>query len=244
MIILLVYTNTYELLSPPPVGISLIVKPLLKAGHRVHVLDFMKIKDTDAELVSALKEHKPDLVGFSLRNIDTQNYSDTKGFVPDYVRWVKIANRFAPTIIGGSAVMSMPEEIFERLSSTYAMVGQGDKAFPMFLEELPKRSSGFKTPGLMWWENDSIRCNEGLLNGYNDGGTIDWSVIDLKRYKKSFFNGCVITKTGCPHRCLFCDAGASFGKSWVPRDPVIILEDLRRDAKEYRLNRLDYFFIA
>ncbi len=243
MKLLLVYGNTYELLSPPPVGISLITKPLLNAGHTVHVLDLMKVKDTDSLLVSALKEHKPDFVGFSFRNIDTQKYADTKGFVPDYVRWVKIANKYAPTIIGGSAVMSMPEEIFERVSPTYAMVGQGDKAFPMFLEELKIRTSGFKTPGLMWRENGSIRCNEGLLNGYPEGGTIDWSVIDLKRYKKSYFNCCVITKTGCPHRCLFCDAGASFGTSWVPREPEAILEDLRRDARDYKFNRLDYFFI-
>lgn len=240
---LLVNGNTYEFLSPPPVGISLLTKPLLNAGHSVHVLDLMKVKEPEAVLVSALKKYKPDIAGFSLRNIDTQSYSDTKGFVADYVRWVKIANKSAPTIIGGSAVMSMPEEIFQRVSSTYAMVGQGDKAFPMFLEEFKNRTSGFKTPGLMWRENDSIRCNKGLLNGYTKGGTIDWSVIDLKRYKKSYFNSCVITKTGCPHRCLFCDAGASFGTSWVPREPEAILEDLRRDAKEYKLNRLDYFFI-
>ena len=108
MKILLVYGNTYEFLSPPPVGISLLTKPLQNAGHKVHVLDFMKVKDTDALLMSALKEHKPDIVGFSLRNMDNQNYKEAKDFIPDYTRWVEIANRTAPTIIGGSAVMSMP----------------------------------------------------------------------------------------------------------------------------------------
>ena len=243
MKILLVYGNTYDFLSPPPVGISLLTKPLQNAGHKVHVLDFMKVKDTDAVLMSLLKEYKPDIVGFSLRNIDKQKYPDTRGFIPDYVRWVKIANQTAPTIIGGSAVMSMPEEIFERVSSTYGMVGQGDKTFPMFLEELRNRTTGFETPGIMWRENGSIHCNKGLLNGYPDGGTIDWSMIDFKRYRKSYFNCCVITKTGCPHRCLFCDAGASFGSTWAPREPEAILEDLRRDAREYSFNRLDYFFI-
>ena len=68
-------------------------------------------------------------------------------------------------------------------------------------------------------------------------------MIDFKRYRKSYFNCCLITKTGCPHRCLFCDAGASFGSSWAPRPPEAILEDLNRDAKEYKFNRLDYFFI-
>ncbi len=243
MKILLVYGNTYEFLSPPPVGISLLTQPLQNAGHTVHLLDFMKVKDTDAELTAALERHTPDLVGFSLRNIDSQKYPDTMDFIPDYARWVKIANRTAPTIIGGSAVMSMPEEMFEHVGATYGMAGQGDKTFPLFLEELKDRTSGFDTPGLMWREDGNIRCNQGLLDGYPDGGTIDWSMIDMKRYKKSYFNCCVITKTGCPHRCLFCDAGASFGSSWAPRKPEAILEDLRRDAREYRFNRLDYFFI-
>ncbi len=243
MKVLLVYGNTYEFLSPPPIGISLLTKPLRDAGHEVHVLDFMKVKNTDALLAAALEKHKPDLVGFSLRNIDTQKYLDIQDFIPDYVRWVNIANRRAPTIIGGSAVMSMPEEMFEHVGATYGMVGQGDKALPMFLEELKNRTSDFQTPGVMWRDNGNVRCNNGLLNGYSDGGTIDWSVIDFKRYRKSYFNCCVITKTGCPHRCLFCDAGASFGTTWAPRKPEAILEDLRRDAREYKFNRLDYFFI-
>ena len=243
MKILLVYGNTYEFLSPPPVGISLLTKPLQNAGHKVHVLDFMKVKDTDALLMSALKEHKPEIVGFSLRNMDNQNYKESKDFIPDYTRWVEIANRTAPTIIGGSAVMSMPEEIFERVSPTYGMVGQGNKAFPMFLEELENRTSGFETPGIMWREDGIIRRNSGLQDGYDNGGTIDWSMIDHKRYRKSYFNCSIITKTGCPHKCLFCDVGTSFGSSWAPRSPQAILEDLNRDAKEYKFNRLDYFFI-
>ncbi|MEW6601081.1 MAG: radical SAM protein, partial [Nitrospirota bacterium] len=218
-------------------------KPLQNAGHTVHVLDFMKVKDTDAVLVSALNKHKPDIVGFSLRNIDNQKYQGAQEFITDYVRWVQIANRTAPTIIGGSAVMSMPEKIFERVPSTYAMAGQGDRTFPMFLEELEIRTSGFETPGIMWRENGDIHRNEGLLNGYHDRGTIDWSVIDIRRYRKSYFNCCVITKTGCPHRCLFCDTGSSFGSSWETREPEAILDDLRRDAREYGFNRLDYFFI-
>ena len=154
-----------------------------------------------------------------------------------------MANEFAPTIIGGSAVMSMPEEIFERVGATYAMVGQGDRAFIEFLEEIEDGATTFKTPGLMWREEGHICRNPGILDGYPDGGAMDWSVIDFKRYRKSYMSCCVITKTGCPYNCLFCDVKASFGSSWVPREPEVILEDLRRDARDYKFNRFDYFFI-
>lgn len=243
MKVLLIYANTYDFLSPPPIGLSLLTGPLREAGHRVKLLDFMKEKDPDSLLSDTLDEFKPDIVGFSMRNMDNQSYLKPLDFVPDYERWVALAEETAPTIIGGSAVMSMPEELFDRVGATYAMVGQGDIAFPRFLGELESGATEFRAPGLMWREKGRIRSNPGLLDGYPGRGTIDWSVIDFKRYRKMYMNCCVITKTGCPHKCLFCDTGASFGTSYAPREPEAILEDLRRDAREYNFNRLDYFFI-
>ena len=56
-------------------------------------------------------------------------------------------------------------------------------------------------------------------------------------------NCCVVTKTGCPHRCLFCDAHETFGAEYRPRAPEDIVEDLRRDATERGFHTLDYIFI-
>lgn len=243
MDILLVYANTYEMLAPPPVGLSLLTQPLKRAGHRVRLLDLMKIPDPDECLASALTDRKPDIVGFSLRNLDNQSLVNTENYVPDYRRWVAMANRVAPTIIGGSAVMSAPEKMLERLDAAYALVGQADKALITFLAELEKKTTDFQTPGLMWQTENGLRSNPGLLNGYPGGGTIDWDSIDYPRYKKNYMNCCVITKTGCPYNCLFCDAGVSYGTSWSPREPESIIEDLRRDAVDYDFHRLDYFFI-
>ncbi|MCK5022321.1 MAG: cobalamin-dependent protein [Candidatus Pacebacteria bacterium] len=136
MKVLLVYANTYDFLLPPPVGLSLMTEPVRKAGHEVKLVDLMKEKDPDGILGAALKAFNPDVVGFSLRNLDNQNYREPEDFVPDYAHWVGMANEVAPTITGGSAVMTMSEELFKRVGATYGMVGQGDKAFPMFLKEL------------------------------------------------------------------------------------------------------------
>lgn len=68
-------------------------------------------------------------------------------------------------------------------------------------------------------------------------------MIDHRRYRASYNNACVVTKTGCPHRCAFCDAHASFGPRYAPRDPEAIVDDLRRDAAERGFHRGDYFFI-
>ncbi len=243
MKVLLVYANRFQLLAPPPVGLAVMLNPLRKAGHQVRIVEFMREKNPEALLDRASREFRPDIIGFSLRNLDDMSFTDNHNFVPDYVRWVKLASRVSPTIIGGSAVMVMPEALYDRTGATWALSGQGDKAFPMFLEELQDGRTSFTTPGILWRENGTIHRNPGLFDGYRGDGRIEWSAIDRERYKKPYMKSCVLTKSGCPHRCLFCDVKRSFGEQFVPRDPEAIIEDLRRDAREYGMHRGDYFLV-
>ena len=245
MNLLLVYGNIFELFSPPPVGLTLLTGPLREAGHRVRLVELMKTKDPDAVLREALGDEAWDLVGFSFRNLDNMNPTDLRDFVPDYVRWVGMANAVAPTIIGGSAVIAAPEQLFEATGATWAIDGQGDRALPMLLGELAEgREADFETPGLLWRQDGSVRRNPGLFDGYPGArGTMDWDSIDAPRYRGQSMKCCVVTKTGCPHRCIFCDAHETFGAEYVPRAPEAIVEDLRRDATERAAHRLDYIFI-
>jgi len=41
MKVLLVYTNRYRPMAPPPIGIAYLAGPLLREGHEVKVLDLM-----------------------------------------------------------------------------------------------------------------------------------------------------------------------------------------------------------
>ena len=244
MKLLLVYANTYKLLSPPPVGLSMVARSAREAGHEVVVLDLMHKQYPNLALGEALASTNPDVVGFSLRNLDDQCFTNPTSFVPDYTRWVAAANEFAPTVVGGSALMSMPEELFDRVGATYGLCGQGNKVFPQLLEEIGRGATSFETPGAMWRdENGEIQRNPGLHDGYSDDGSIDWSFIDYERYRKSEMPVTVITKTGCRHRCLFCDAYLSFGPDFVTRSPERIVSDLQRDKADYGHNKYGYFFI-
>ena len=127
-----------------------------------------------------------------------------RSFVPDYVRWVGMANRVAPTIIGGPAVTAAPEPLFRRTGATYALAGQGEASFPVFLEELQAKATSFEAAGLIWREGDAIRCNPMDLSGHDRG--IDWSFIDLAKYKRPYMAHGLVTKSGCAHQCAFCDA--------------------------------------
>jgi radical SAM superfamily enzyme YgiQ (UPF0313 family) len=214
-------------------------------GHVVKILDFLAEKNPDTSLERAIREYKPDLIGFSLRNLDYQDMEESISYVPMYKKWVKTANQFAPTIIGDSAFSTYPEQMMKEISATYGFQGQADLVFGDFLNELEAESSTFKTSGLMWREGDKLKQNKGLLNGYPNRSRLNWDLIDMKPYQKSksLMSFSIITKTGCPYRCAFCDTHATFGDTFIPRDPDEIIEELRENQKRWRLNKKTYMFI-
>jgi radical SAM superfamily enzyme YgiQ (UPF0313 family) len=249
MRILLVYPNTYRFLNPQPLGLAMVARSAVSAGHEVRLLDMMIEDKPEAALFTALADGSWDLVGFSLRNLDNQDLTDSQDFVPDYARFIGLASHVAPTVVGGSALMSMPEEVFTRTGATYGICGQADTVFSDFLAELAAGATSFETPGAMWWEHDEpnvpqVRRNPGLLNGYADDGTIPWEHIQHERYSATEMGFPVITSTGCPYKCLFCDTPASFGDCFVPRPAERIVEDLERDSREGRLKAGTFFVDA
>ena len=240
MDLLLVYGNTYPMLWPQPSGLSYVARAAREAGHTVRVVDLMFEKDPDAVLAEALAARRWDLVGFSLRNLDTADMRKPLSFVADHVRRVAMALEVAPVVIGGPAVTAAPEALFRRTGATWAIAGHAERGFPQFLEEVATGATSFTTPGLLWREGDAIRVHPPDLAGHTAG--IDWSVIDRKKYARSFMAHGLVTKSGCDHACTFCDARVTDGP-FTPRDPDAIVEDIVREAREYRLNRREYFFI-
>lgn len=242
MKILLVQANTFRRLAAPPLGLAMIAEAARRAGHAVELLDLTFARAPDAALARALRRG-PDLVGFSLHSLDDQNPRNPRSFVPDYRRWIAQANTVAPTIVGGPAFTAMPAALFSLLGASYGLAGQADRELVAFISELATGARRFVTPGVVWREGPAVLRNPPRLDGYGDRGSIPWSALDLARYRRGPVAAAVITKTGCAHRCLFCDATRCFGPLFAPREPERIVEDLRRDARDHQLNRYPYSFI-
>ena len=71
MRVMLVYSNRARIMEPaPPIGLSYVATATRRAGHEVRFLDLMISRDPMAEVKMALREFQPEVVGFSIRNID------------------------------------------------------------------------------------------------------------------------------------------------------------------------------
>src|SRR6185369_6195888 len=82
--ILLVSTNRSALPVPVmPVGACSVAHAAQAAGHTVHFLDLMFVRDATSAIASVLAGFKPDVVGLSVRNIDNVDMLSPVFFLED-----------------------------------------------------------------------------------------------------------------------------------------------------------------
>jgi radical SAM superfamily enzyme YgiQ (UPF0313 family) len=236
MRVLLVYTNRNRFMAPPPIGLATLCPPLLSRGHEVRLLDLMFVARPRAALDAALDTFRPDVVGFSIRNLDEQDMAHPTSPLDAIRPLVRtVTARGILTVLGGAAFTTFPERILELMGADYGIAGQAESSLPRLLDSI---DGGIDPtiPGLVWRDGDQIRANPPDQPGYA-GVRADWSQIDHRRYRRSMFQAAVMLRSGCAHRCSYCDVPAVFGDHFIPRDQESILEDLRclRDEHGVRM---------
>ncbi len=228
MKVLLVYTNRNRQNAPPPVGLAFIANAMKKAGHEVHLTDLMFSTDPLADLAAAVRDFRPGVAGFSIRNLDEQDMSresTTLQQIRPFVQALKQAG--VATVLGGMAFSTFPRQMLEYMGADYGIAGQGEEGFPQLVRSLEEGSPDLTIPGLVWRMDGQIRANPPSLPGYRNARA-DWSVIDHAAYRRCrWMPTSVIVKTGCNYRCSYCDAPTVFGDHFVMRQVDAITDDIR-----------------
>ncbi|MFX0030612.1 MAG: cobalamin-dependent protein, partial [Candidatus Hermodarchaeota archaeon] len=132
--ILLVNPNRFH--SPPviPIGLEYLVTALEKHNHDVEILDLCFSDTPEKDLDEFLCNKTFDIVGFTIRNIDSAIYFNNDFFLPDVKSLVQcVREQKIPTVLGGSGFSAMPNEILDFLKADYGIIGPGEIIFPKFL---------------------------------------------------------------------------------------------------------------
>ncbi|MFX1455885.1 MAG: B12-binding domain-containing radical SAM protein [Promethearchaeota archaeon] len=209
--ILLVNPNRFN--DPPvvPFGLEYLVSVLEKHNHNVEILDLCFSDSPEKELNKILLRRSYDLVGFTIRNIDSINYFKSEFFLPSIrplIQCVKKLN--IPIVLGGSGFSAMPNEILNYLEADYGIIGPGEIIFPFFLELL-----------------QSQKLKHQIYNGWQYG--IDDELTHFRGKKinySKYLSGEEIvgfeTHKGCSGRCPFCIFAST--QTWYKKISSIIEE--------------------
>lgn len=199
------YLGRKEITGPIyPLGLAYLAGVL--KDHDVRMLDMNVEDDPDNALSAALSDMRPDVVGLSLRNIDTTLLVDRflyfKTIAPT-ARLIKKIAPYAKAVIGGAAFSMYAQKIMERVPELdIGVYKEAEESFPELLENL---DSPEKVKGIFFREGETIRfTGERDLPDFESLPFPDRSLLDLAPYQSPCQNIGVQTIRGCPLRCAYC----------------------------------------
>ncbi|MHA1143693.1 MAG: B12-binding domain-containing radical SAM protein [Candidatus Helarchaeota archaeon] len=212
MNVLLINPNRFQ--NPPviPIGLEYLLTYLRDAGHIVKVLDLCFSNDPIEDIQKTLENHQFDLIGVTIRNIDSAIRYDNQFFLDEIKDLIKVLkNNGAPIVLGGSGFTAMPDEILSFLGADFGIKGPGEFALLKLLDDL---QDGKSIPKIIsGWQSVPKQALVHLRG----------TDFDYARYiGKDGIVGIEIQK-GCPHECSYC---VEAGTGHFPKEIALVIKEI------------------
>jgi radical SAM superfamily enzyme YgiQ (UPF0313 family) len=213
----------------PPIGLSYVATATRQAGHQVRFVDLMTSGDPLAELRANLLEFRPEVVGFSVRNIDNiiaQRISRHINEVHALLATVR-QHGSAFIVLGGPAASILGAAALEKLDADFVVVGEGEIAFPELLAAIGGSRDYRRVSGLCFRAGGGIIANAPVRQPEFGGSHMeDW--IRWRPYERAGGTWALHTKRGCPLNCLYCNYPVMEGRQLRSRRPEDVVDEMER----------------
>jgi radical SAM superfamily enzyme YgiQ (UPF0313 family) len=243
--VLLVSTNRERAPFPVvPNGMACVASALEDAGHDVRVADLMFARDPIRAAERAAREHRPDVIGVSVRNIDNSDTIALRHYTPDAVAVLAALRRAAPAakvVAGGAAFGVAPKSLFDALGVDYAVAGDGERATVRLVGDLASGHEPGEIAGL-------VRMRQGEVVFAPPGEEADLDALprprlhrwfDLARYERIGATVPIQTKRGCVYKCVYCTYRNVEGWGYRLRDPGLVAEEIA-ELHAHGVNHFDF----
>src|SRR5437867_2259351 len=114
--VLLISANTEKLPDPVfPIGAAYMAAVAEQHGHSIDTLDLCFLDGLQPALDEKIRTFDPQVIGISLRNLDSSSYPLNTSYIDDYRTLVTAlrARSDAPIVLGGAGFTVMPSTIME-----------------------------------------------------------------------------------------------------------------------------------
>lgn len=191
MKVLLINPNRYKFPPVPPIGLEYVAACLERDGHYVEILDLCFSENIYGEIDSAIKTFNPEIVGITVRNVDTVLYHTNEFFlddIRDIIDYIK-STYGLKIIIGGSGIITNPVGILDYLNADIALIGAGENTLNSILKDL----------------NITKNTKRVYYGNFNPSNTCrKLSAINYQKYYDSGGIAGFETHKGCSSSCVYC----------------------------------------
>ncbi len=200
----------------------------LGVEHHPCIVDAAVLESGEVE--ERVRAFEPEVVGLSLRNIDTTNYSDPHFYFeafPPFVRRLRaLVGRDVPIVVGGAGFTLFAQQIMRRVPEVDLGVRlEGETAFGRLLERLDDPAS---VPGILYRRDGRILTTEPAPSTDLSEVQPRFDLLDLDRYRPYQDNHAVgvQTKRGCAYRCAYCTYHLLHRGPVRPRPPRLVVDEI------------------
>ncbi|MDL1967036.1 MAG: cobalamin-dependent protein [Deltaproteobacteria bacterium] len=225
-----------------PIGLTYIASAL--KNHQVKIFDpnLYPLSSAMDELKNEMQKFKPDIIGISIRNIDTTNFRNKHVYfntVKPMVLAIKEINPEIKILAGGSGFSMFAEIIMKKIPEfDFGIFLEGEKSTPELLANLnnPENVKGI----FMRKNNQVIYTGDRPLPEFSEIPMPETAteVIDMKNYLGPSYNIIGIqTKRGCLLNCAYCSYPNLNGRQVRLRDTKDIVDQIEYFINQFGMER-------
>jgi radical SAM superfamily enzyme YgiQ (UPF0313 family) len=197
--------------------------------HEVRVLDLNQHPAFLVELERGLLEFAPQVVGVSLRNIDSTNKRRVTFYYAHLEPTLATIRRAAPgavIILGGAAFSMYAERVMnDQPEADLGLMLEGEASLPHLLANLDNLAA---TPGVYWRQGAELRFSgPPSAPGLASLAPPAWELLDVPLYSKLPFGVGVETKRGCALACAYCPYPFLSGRGYRLKSPSAVADEIQ-----------------
>jgi len=228
-----------------PNGLACVASALDAAGHDVRFVDLCFAGNPIATAKRALREHDPEIVGVSIRNIDNSDAIALRHYTPEARELFSAIRSTAPkakVIAGGAAFGVAPEALFQSFGVDYAVAGDGERASVALVDAIARHNDIAAVPGLVRLVDGRVHFSppgeDDRLDDLPAPALHRW--IDLRRYERNGATIPIQTKRGCVYKCVYCTYRNVEGWGYRTRDPERVADEIEELNREAGVKSFDF----
>jgi radical SAM superfamily enzyme YgiQ (UPF0313 family) len=225
-----------------PIGAASIAAMLLQCGHQVEIHDLCFQVDIERSLVSHLDRCNPELVGISLRNTENNEMFYYRCYLEETKKLVETIRKHsrAELVVGGSGFTLFPGELLEYLDLSYGIAGEGEVAFPSFVQYLKGEGELESVPGICHRGKNSILVSSpARVPDFRALPVPAYDLLDLAPYLAATPALPIEGRRGCDLACSFCTEGVGKGGCRL-RLPRLIVDEMQHGVETYGIRQFSF----
>lgn len=194
-----------------------------------------------ADLKTTLDRFQPEMVGVSLRNVDTINIIDDRHFVQDCQTLIETIKRDskATIVMGGAGFSIFPKLIYEQIHPDFGIFGEGESALLELINALNNGTGIDGIEGLVYSRHDRTVINQ--RHSFCKAPELRFDDELVAHYWETAGMLNIQTKRGCPYKCGYCTYPLIEGSRIRTQDPGMLVNSIKSIHKTRGVN---YFFFT